>query len=152
MADQIFDLMAQHDYEHLFYCQDKQVGLKAIIAIHNTTLGPAAGGVRMWPFATEADALNDALRLARAMTYKWAAAGLNVGGGKCVVIGDPKRDKSEALLRALGRSIQRLHGLFLTGTDVGTTLQDMDIMRQESPYVVAEQRIAQAKRHDRRLP
>lgn len=91
----------------------------------------------MWPFATEAEALNDALRLSRAMTYKWAATGLNVGGGKCVVIGDPKRDKSEAPLRSLGRSIQRLHGLFLTGTDVDTTLQDMDIMRQESSDVVA---------------
>lgn len=136
MPEQIFDLMAQHNYEHLFYCQDQQTGLKAIIAIHNTTLGPAAGGIRMWPYESEAAALHDALRLARAMTYKWAASGMNMGGGKCVVIGDPKKDKSEQLLRTLARAIQRLHGLFLTGLDVGTTVEDMEIMRQESRYVV----------------
>lgn len=131
-----FDLMEQYDYENLFFCQEKDAGLKAIIAIHNTTLGPAAGGVRMWPYTTEAAAVKDATRLARAMTYKWAAAGVNLGGGKCVVIGDAKRDKTEALLRSLGRFVQRLNGLFLTGSDVGTTVQDMEIMRQESPYVV----------------
>lgn len=131
-----FDLMEQYDYENLFFCQDRSIGLKAIIAIHDTTLGPAAGGTRMWPYATEKDAMKDAMRLARAMTYKCAAAGINFGGGKCVIIGDPKKDKTEALLRAVGRFIQRLGGLFVTGIDVGTTVRDMEIMRMESPYVV----------------
>ncbi|QBD82698.1 Glu/Leu/Phe/Val dehydrogenase [Ktedonosporobacter rubrisoli] len=131
-----FKLMEQYDYENLFFCQEKSVGLKAIIAIHDTTLGPAAGGTRMWPYATEEDAVGDALRLARAMTYKCAAAGMNFGGGKCVVIADPKRDKTEALLRTLGRFINRLGGLFVTGVDVGTTVRDMEIMRMESPYIV----------------
>jgi leucine dehydrogenase len=90
----------------------------------------------MWPYASEADAIKDALRLARGMTYKCAAAGVSYGGGKCVVIGDPKRDKTEAKLRALGRFIHRLNGLFLTGVDVGTTPDDMLVMRMETPYVV----------------
>jgi len=131
----IFDLMEQYDYENLFV-QDKSLGLKAIFAIHNTTLGPAGGGIRMWHYATEADAIKDALRLARGMTYKWAAAGANVGGGKCVVIGDPKRDKTEGLFRMLGRFMHRLGGLFLAGPDVGTNLRDMEIIRMETPYVV----------------
>ena len=92
--------------------------------------------MRMWPYETEADALRDAVRLARGMTYKNAAAELPYGGGKCVVIGDPKRDKTEGMLRALGRFINRLGGLYLTGVDVGTTVQDMEVMRMESPYVV----------------
>ncbi len=89
----IFDLMETHDYENIFFCQEKTLGLKAIIAIHDTTLGPAAGGIRMWPYESEADAIKDVLRLARGMTYKCAAAGASYGGGKCVVIGDPKHDK-----------------------------------------------------------
>jgi leucine dehydrogenase len=132
----IFDLMETHDYENIFFCQEKTLGLKAIIAIHDTTLGPAAGGIRMWPYANEADAIKDVLRLARGMTYKCAAAGLSYGGGKCVMIGDPKRDKSEAKFRALGRFINRLNGLFITGIDVGTNLDDMLLMRMETPYVV----------------
>ena len=132
----IFDLMETQDYENIFFCQEKALGLKAIIAIHDTTLGPAAGGIRMWPYENEADAIKDVLRLARGMTYKCAAAGTAYGGGKCVVIGDPKRDKTEARLRALGRFINRLNGLFLTGVDVGTTPDDMLVIRQETPYVV----------------
>jgi leucine dehydrogenase len=132
----IFDSMEQHDYENLFFCQDKSLGLKAIFAIHDTTLGPAGGGIRMWHYETEADAIKDALRLARGMTYKWAAAGANLGGGKCVVIGDPKRDKTEGMFRVLGRFMHRLGGLFLTGPDVGTNLRDMEIIRMETPYVV----------------
>jgi len=132
----IFDLMETHDYENIFFCQERTLGLKAIIAIHDTTLGPAAGGVRMWPYETEADAINDVLRLARGMTYKCAAAGLSYGGGKCVVFGDPKRDKTEAKLRALGRFVHRLNGLFITGIDVGTNIDDMLVMRMETPYVV----------------
>lgn len=132
----IFDLMETHDYENLLFCQEKALGLKAIIAIHDTTLGPAAGGIRMWPYASEADAIKDVLRLARGMTYKCAAAGLSYGGGKCVLIGDPKRDKSEAKFRALARFVHRLNGLFITGIDVGTNLDDMLLMRMETPYVV----------------
>lgn len=128
--------MEQHNFENIFFCQEKTLGLKAMIAIHDTTLGPAAGGVRMKEYETEADAINDALRLARGMTYKCAAAGVPYGGGKCVVIGNPKRDKTEARLRALGRFIHRLNGLFLTGPDSGTDLDDMVVMRMETPYVV----------------
>jgi leucine dehydrogenase len=128
--------MQTYDYENIFFCQEKTLGLKAIIAIHDTTLGPAAGGIRMWPYESEVDAIKDVLRLARGMTYKCAAAGASYGGGKCVVIGDPKRDKTEARLRALGRFINRLNGLFLTGVDVGTTPEDMLVIRQETPYVV----------------
>lgn len=136
MNNFIFDLMAEHNYENIFFCQEKTVGLRAIIVIHNTTAGPAAGGIRMWPYETETDAIRDAVRLARGMTYKNVAAGLPYGGGKCVVIGDPKRDKNEALLRVLARFINRLGGLFLTGLDVGTTIHDIDLMRVESPYTV----------------
>lgn len=132
----IFDVMESYDYENIVFCQEKTLGLKAIIVIHDTTLGPAAGGIRMWPYETEADAIQDAVRLARSMTYKCAAIGLPYGGGKCVVIGEPKRDKSEGLLRALARFINRLGGLYLTGLDIGTTLSDMEVMRMESPYVV----------------
>ena len=131
-----FDLMEQYNYENLILCQEKNLGLKAIFAIHDTTLGPAAGGIRMWHYDTEADAIKDALRLARGMTYKWAASGANLGGGKCVVIGDPGRDKTEGLFRTLGRFMQRLGGLFLAGPDLGTTLRDMEIMRMETSYVV----------------
>ena len=136
MEGMLFALMERHDYENLYFCQEKTSGLKAVIAIHNTTLGPAAGGIRMWTYASEIEAVQDALRLARAMTYKWAAAGVNMGGGKCVVIGDSRRDKSEALLRRLARFIDRLNGQFLAGADVGTTIQDMTLMAQESRYIV----------------
>ena len=136
MDNFIFDLMETYNYENIFFCQEKALGLKAIIVIHDTTLGPAAGGMRMWPYETEADALRDAVRLARGMTYKNAAAELPYGGGKCVVIGDPRKDKTEGVLRALGRFINRLGGLYLTGVDVGTTVEDMEVMRMESPYVV----------------
>lgn len=136
MSNFIFDLMESYDYENLYFCQEKALGLKAIIAIHNTTLGPAAGGIRMWPYETEEQAIRDVLRLARGMTYKCAACGVSYGGGKCVIIGDPKHDKTEARLRALARFIDRLNGLFITGVDVGTNLDDMVIMRMETPYVV----------------
>jgi leucine dehydrogenase len=132
----IFDSMQAGDFENLFFCQEKTFGLKAIIAIHDTTLGPAAGGIRMRPYETEQAAINDAMRLARAMTYKNAAAELAIGGGKCVIIGDPARDKNEGMLRSLARYIDRLGGLFLAGEDVGTTLHDMEIMRTESQYIV----------------
>jgi len=119
MESFIFDLMETYDYENILFCQEKTLSLKAIIVIHDTTLGPAAGGIRMWPYESEADAVKDAVRLARGMTYKNAATNLPFGGGKCVIIGDPKKDKNEGMLRALGRFIHRLGGLFLTGIDVG---------------------------------
>ncbi|MBA2680352.1 MAG: Glu/Leu/Phe/Val dehydrogenase [Ktedonobacteraceae bacterium] len=136
MDNFVFDLMQHNDFENMYFCQEKTSGLKAVIAIHDTTLGPAAGGIRMWPYASERDAIQDAARLARAMTYKWAAAGIDKGGGKCVVMADPKHEKTEVLLRRLGRFIQRLNGVFLAGADVGTTVQDMDIIAQESSFIV----------------
>ncbi|WP_102027094.1 branched-chain amino acid dehydrogenase [Salirhabdus sp. Marseille-P4669] len=132
---EIFKYLESYDYEQLVFCQDKNSGLKAIIAIHDTTIGPALGGTRMWTYESEEAAVIDALRLARGMTYKNAAAGLNLGGGKTVIIGDPKKDKSEALFRAFGRYIQGLNGRYITAEDVGTTVQDMDIIYQETNYV-----------------
>lgn len=130
-----FDYMERYDYEQLLLCQDKNSGLKAIIAIHDTTLGPALGGVRMWNYDSEEEAIIDALRLARGMTYKAAAAGLNLGGGKTVIIGDPRKDKNEEMFRALGRFIQGLNGRYITAEDVGTTEEDMDIIHQETRFV-----------------
>ena len=127
--------MEKYDYEQLIMCQDKESGLKAIIAIHDTTLGPALGGCRMWTYASEEQAIEDALRLARGMTYKNAAAGLNLGGGKTVIIGDPFKDKNEEMFRALGRFIQGLNGRYITAEDVGTTVSDMDIIHEETNYV-----------------
>lgn len=131
----VFETLVQYDYEQLVFCQDAVSGLKAIIAIHDTTLGPALGGCRMWTYASEDAAVTDALRLARGMTYKAAAAGLNLGGGKTVVIGNPKTDKSELLFRSLGRYIEGLHGRYITAEDVGTSVEDMDVIHQETRYV-----------------
>lgn len=132
---EIFTQLEKYDYEQLVFCHDGNSGLRAIIAIHDTTLGPALGGARMWTYETEADAIQDALRLARGMTYKNAAAGLNLGGGKAVIIGDPNKDKSEALFRAFGRFIQGLNGRYITAEDVGTTEEDMDTIYQETNFV-----------------
>lgn len=132
---EIFKYMEKYDYEQLVFCQDEASGLKAIIAIHDTTLGPALGGARMWTYATEENAIEDALRLARGMTYKNAAAGLNLGGGKTVIIGDPFTDKNEEMFRALGRFIQGLNGRYITAEDVGTTVTDMDLIHEETNYV-----------------
>ncbi|GBF11057.1 Glu/Leu/Phe/Val dehydrogenase [Tepidibacillus sp. HK-1] len=131
----IFDYMEKFDYEQLVFAHDEASGLKAIIAIHDTTLGPALGGTRMWTYASEEEAIIDVLRLARGMTYKNAAAGLDLGGGKTVIIGDPRKDKSEALFRALGRYVQSLNGRYITAEDVGTTVQDMDYIHLETDYV-----------------
>jgi leucine dehydrogenase len=128
--------MARYGFKKLLLCNDSNVGLRAIIAIHSTALGPATGGTRMWTYPSEYDAMMDALRLARGMTYKYAAAGINLGGGKAVIVGDPKRDKSEALLRAFGRMVDQLGGEFLTGEDVGTTLDDMEVIHTETDYMV----------------
>ncbi len=132
---ELFSYLEKYDYEQVVFCHDEASGLKAIIAIHDTTLGPALGGCRMWTYASEEAAVTDALRLARGMTYKAAAAGLNLGGGKTVVIGDAKKDKSEALFRALGRYIQSLNGRYITAEDVGTTVHDMDLIHMETKYV-----------------
>jgi leucine dehydrogenase len=131
----IFEYMQKYDYEQLIFCQDAASGLKAIICIHDTTLGPALGGTRMWTYNSEEEAIEDALRLARGMTYKNAAAGLNLGGGKTVIIGDPRKDKSEAMFRAFGRFIQGLNGRYITAEDVGTTVEDMDIIHMETKFV-----------------
>ncbi|WP_285768860.1 branched-chain amino acid dehydrogenase [Peribacillus sp. SI8-4] len=132
---EIFKYLEKYDYEQLLFCQDKQSGLKAIIAIHDTTLGPALGGTRMWTYASEEDAIEDALRLAKGMTYKNAAAGLNLGGGKTVIIGDPRKDKNEEMFRAFGRYIQGLNGRYITAEDVGTTVEDMDLIHEETDFV-----------------
>lgn len=132
----IMDFMQVADFENVVLCQDQASGLRAVIAVHDTTLGPAAGGCRYWTYASYEDATIDAMRLARGMTYKYAAAGVNLGGGKCVVMADPARPKSEAMLRALGRYIDRLGGAYMTGEDVGTTLEDMVNLRLETPYVI----------------
>jgi len=127
---------SQHDHEQVVFFQHRDTRLRCIVAIHNTVLGPALGGLRMWPYATEADALKDALRFSRAMTYRAAVAGLNLGGGKAVLIGNPETDKSEQLLRALGRYLAGLGSRFIVTEDVGTTVEDMDTIYQETDRVI----------------
>jgi leucine dehydrogenase len=131
----VFDYLRRHAFERLVLCNDSASGLRAVIAIHSTALGPANGGLRMRPYASEQEAILDALRLARGMTYKWAAAGEDRGGGKAVIIGDPRTDKSEALLRSFGRFVDGLGGAYYTGEDVGTTLEDMEVIYRETDYV-----------------
>lgn len=123
------------NHEEVVYCHDEKAGLKAIIAIHNTALGPALGGTRMWAYKNEQEALTDVLRLSEGMTYKAAAAGLNLGGGKAVIIGDPKKDKTEAMFRAFGQYINALNGRYITAEDVGTTVKDIEYVYMETPWV-----------------
>jgi leucine dehydrogenase len=131
----IFDTIAISGHEEVVFCHNKDAGLKAIVAIHNTVLGPALGGLRMWPYKTEAEALDDVLRLSRGMTYKNAVAGLNIGGGKAVIIGDPAKDKSEALFRAFGRFVNSLNGRYITAEDVGINVNDMEWVFRETEFV-----------------
>ncbi len=131
----IFNQLSIFGHQKVVFCKDDDTGLRAIIAIHDTTLGPAVGGTRMWSYASEADALNDVLRLSQAMTYKAAITGLNLGGGKAVIIGDSRTDKSEALMRRYGKFIQNLNGSFITAEDVGTSPKDMEYIRMETKYV-----------------
>jgi leucine dehydrogenase len=131
----VFEHINGDGYEQVVYCSDDRSGLRAIIAIHSTVLGPALGGTRFYPYDSEEEALVDVLRLAKGMTYKAAAAGLDLGGGKAVIIGDPKRIKSEELLRAYGRFVETLGGRYITAEDVGTALEDMDIVRRETRWV-----------------
>jgi leucine dehydrogenase len=127
--------MAQLDYEQLLVCVDREVGLKAFIAIHDTTLGPALGGCRIWPHKTEEDAINDVLRLSRAMTYKNSAAGLHLGGGKALLWADPRAQKTEAMLRAYARFVDMMGGRYVTTEDVGTASEDMIVVRQVTRHV-----------------
>ena len=122
-------------HEQVVFCQDPQTGLRAIIAIYSTALGPALGGTRFYPYVDEAAALSDVLALSKAMAYKAACAGVDLGGGKAVIIGDPATMKTEALLRAYGRMVQSLGGRYYTACDVGTYVQDMDVIAKESQFV-----------------
>ncbi len=131
----IFEQVGRMKHERVLFCSNNDVGLKAIIAVHSTVLGPALGGVRMWPYNTTDEALTDVLRLSRGMTYKAAAAGLNLGGGKAVIIGDPKKDKSEALFRTFGRAIDSLGGLYISAEDVGVDMEDMELILTETRWV-----------------
>jgi len=124
------------DHEEVRFFHDRESGLRAIIAVHDTSLGPAIGGCRMWPYASEAEALSDVLRLSRGMTFKAAMAGLAHGGGKSVILGDPRRDKSPALLRAFGRAVAGFDGRYYTGEDVGTAPADMEIAGSITQYVL----------------
>jgi leucine dehydrogenase len=132
----VFASPAFDDHEQVVFFFDRPSGLKAIVALHDTTLGPAVGGCRMWPYASGAEALTDVLRLARGMTYKAAMARMAFGGGKTVIIGDPRTDKSRDLFRALGRAIDSLDGRYYTGEDVGTSPVDMDWASEETRYVL----------------
>ncbi|QXV65080.1 Glu/Leu/Phe/Val dehydrogenase [Mucilaginibacter achroorhodeus] len=134
-TDSIFSQLEAYGHQKVVFCSDPHTGLKAIIAIHDTTLGPAFGSTRMWTYRTEAEALYDVLRLSKSMTYKCAIAGLNMGGGYSVIIGDSRRDKSEAMMRKFGRYIKNLNGEFITSEDVGTSPRDMEYIRMETEHV-----------------
>jgi leucine dehydrogenase len=128
--------MSNFDHEQVVFCQDNATGLKAIIAVHNTVLGPAVGGTRMWNYATEEEAITDVLRLSRGMTYKSALAGLNIGGGKAVIIGDSRKDKTEPLMRRFGKFVDSLGGKYITAEDVGISTKDMELVKMETDHVV----------------
>jgi leucine dehydrogenase len=140
--DPVFGQLSFDNHEQVVFCHDKDTGLKAIIGIHDTTLGPALGGTRMWAYNNEWEALNDVLRLSRGMTFKSALAGLNLGGGKAVIIGDAKTQKTPELMRKFGEFIHKLSGKYITAEDVGMTTQDMDTVREVTPYVAG---ISEAK-------
>ncbi len=131
----VISKMVTYDHEQVVFCQDNATGLKAIIAIHNTTLGPALGGTRMWNYNNEVEALNDVLRLSRGMTYKAAITGLNLGGGKAVIIGDSYTQKSEALFRRFGKFVNSLAGKYITAEDVGISPHDMEWVKMETDHV-----------------
>ncbi len=132
----VFGAVDFDQHEQVFFVYDHETSLKAIIAIHNTNRGPSIGGCRMWPYPNEQLAVTDALRLARGMTYKSAMANLPFGGGKAVIIGDPRKDKSPSLLRAFGRCVEKLNGRYITGEDVGTTVEDIAFIRETTSHVV----------------
>lgn len=132
---QVFEKLKELGHEQVVMCHDKVTGLRAIIAIHDTSLGPALGGTRMWLYASEDDAMLDALRLSRGMTYKAAVSGVNLGGGKAVIIGNPHLDKTELLFRAYGRFVETLRGRYITAEDVGTSVRDMEWIKSETRFV-----------------
>ncbi len=134
-ADPVFGQLSFDNHEQIVFCNDKDTGLKAIIGIHNTVLGPALGGTRMWNYNNEWEALNDVLRLSRGMTFKSAITGLNLGGGKAVIIGDAKTQKTPELMRRFGEFVHSLSGKYITAEDVGMTTEDMDTVREVTPYV-----------------
>jgi len=134
-VDPVFGQLSYDNHEQVVFCNDKDTGLKAIIGIHNTVMGPALGGTRMWNYGSEWEALNDVLRLSRAMTFKSAITGLNLGGGKAVILGDAKTQKSPELMRKFGEFVHSLNGKYITAEDVGMETEDMDIVREVTPYV-----------------
>jgi len=136
----IFETISDKNHEQVVYCNDPLSGLKAIIAIHNTVLGPALGGCRMYPYKSENEALVDVLRLSKGMTYKASISNLNLGGGKAVIIGDPNTDKSEILLRSFGKFVQSLGGKYITAEDVGMSVHDMEYIRMETNHVTGIKR------------
>lgn len=133
--DPVFGQISFDGHEQIVFCNDEDTGLKAIIGIHNSVLGPALGGTRMWNYNSEWDALNDVLRLSRGMTFKSAITGLNLGGGKAVIIGDAKTQKNDALMRRFGEFVHSLSGKYITAEDVGMETRDMDIIKEVTPYV-----------------
>jgi leucine dehydrogenase len=133
--DPVFGQFSFDDHEQIVFCNDKDTGLKAIIGIHNTVLGPALGGTRMWQYNNEWEALNDVLRLSRGMTFKAAITGLNLGGGKAVIIGDAKTQKTPELMKKFGEFVHSLSGKYITAEDVGMETADMDLVREVTPYV-----------------
>lgn len=136
MGLNITDLDAPEGFERLVLAEDGEAGLRALICLHSTVLGPAAGGCRMWAYGSDAEAIADVTRLARGMTYKNAMAGLGLGGGKSVIIGDARRDKTPALMRAFGRAVDRLKGSYYTAEDVGISPEDMAFAAEETRYAV----------------
>jgi leucine dehydrogenase len=134
-TDPVFGQLSFDNHEQVVFCNDKDTGLKAIIGIHNTVLGPALGGTRMWNYANEWEALNDVLRLSRGMTFKAAITGLNLGGGKAVIIGDAKTQKTPELMKKFGEFVHSLSGRYITAEDVGMETADMDLVREVTPYV-----------------
>ena len=133
--DPVFGQLSFDNHEQIVFCNDKDTGLRAIIGIHNSVLGPALGGTRMWNYANEWEALNDVLRLSRGMTYKSAITGLNLGGGKAVIIGDSKTQKTPELMRKFGSFVHSLSGRYITAEDVGMETSDMDLVNDVTPYV-----------------
>lgn len=133
---EIFSQLSTYNHEQIVFCNDNATGLKAIIAIHNTVLGPGLGGTRVWNYNNEAEAINDVLRLSRGMTYKAAISGLNLGGAKAVIIGDASKIKTEALMRKFGKFVENLNGKYITAEDVNTTTKDMEYVNMETNHVV----------------
>lgn len=134
-VDPVFGQLSFDGHEQIVFCNDKDTGLKAIIGIHNTVLGPALGGTRMWQYNNEWEALNDVLRLSRGMSFKSAITGLNLGGGKAVIIGDAKTQKTPELMKRFGEFVHSLSGKYITAEDVGMETSDMDLVREVTPYV-----------------